>query len=196
MVPDCAGGWSQISRGEREPPRQLRRTAGDAELLHAELQGGALQPQAHRRAVRPGHDSLRVAGNNGDHVELGMNIVLPATLILDWWDERLRVAGSLKLGWVTASLVLANNRPSTLPPRRGTRPSGQLPQSGHQRGHGVEYRLIWPQPWSNSTRFPEECCPQVTRGKAAELLASPANSSDPSITAAVAWFSHDAKVAQ
>ena len=70
-----------------------------------------------------------------------MNIVLPATLMLDWWDELLRVAGSLKLGWVTASLVIANNRPSTLPPRRGTRPSGQLPQSGHQRGHGVKYRL-------------------------------------------------------
>jgi TnpA family transposase len=41
-------------------------------------------------------------------VELGMNIVLPATLILDWWDELLRVAGSLKLGWVTASMVIAN----------------------------------------------------------------------------------------
>ena len=38
-----------------------------------------------------------------------MNFVLPATLILDWWDELLRVAGSLKLGWVTASLVIANN---------------------------------------------------------------------------------------
>ena len=29
--------------------------------------------------------------------------------MLDWWDARLRVAGSLKLGWVTASLVIANN---------------------------------------------------------------------------------------
>ena len=37
-----------------------------------------------------------------------MNIVLPATLMLDWWDELLRVAGSSTLGWVTASLVLAN----------------------------------------------------------------------------------------
>ena len=61
-VPDRAGGWSPIATGEREPPCQLRHAAGDAELLHAELQGGALQPQAHRRAVRPGHDSLRVAG--------------------------------------------------------------------------------------------------------------------------------------
>ena len=26
--------------------------------------------------------------------------------ILDWWDEMLRVAGSLKLGWVTASLLV------------------------------------------------------------------------------------------
>jgi hypothetical protein len=42
-------------------------------------------------------------------VELGMNFVLPPTLIFDWWDELLRVAGSLKLGWVTASLVIANN---------------------------------------------------------------------------------------
>ena len=38
-----------------------------------------------------------------------MNFVLPPTLMLDWWDERLRVAGSLTLGWVTASLVIANN---------------------------------------------------------------------------------------
>ena len=38
-----------------------------------------------------------------------MNSVWPAPLMLDWWDARLRVAGSLKLGWVTASLVLANN---------------------------------------------------------------------------------------
>jgi hypothetical protein len=37
-----------------------------------------------------------------------MITILPATLILDWWDERLRVAGSLTLGWVTASLVIAN----------------------------------------------------------------------------------------
>jgi hypothetical protein len=41
-------------------------------------------------------------------VELGMNFVLPPTLMLDWWDALLRVAGSLKLGWVTASLVIAN----------------------------------------------------------------------------------------
>ena len=26
--------------------------------------------------------------------------------ILDWWDEILRAAGSLKLGWVTASLLV------------------------------------------------------------------------------------------
>jgi TnpA family transposase len=41
-------------------------------------------------------------------VELGMNFVWPPTLIFDWWDALLRVAGSLKLGWVTASLVIAN----------------------------------------------------------------------------------------
>ena len=26
--------------------------------------------------------------------------------ILDWWDEMLRAAGSMKLGWVTASLFV------------------------------------------------------------------------------------------
>ena len=37
-----------------------------------------------------------------------MNFVWPPTLIFDWWDALLRVAGSLKLGWVAASLVIAN----------------------------------------------------------------------------------------
>ena len=134
-----------------------------------------------RRAARP--RLTEGSGQNGDHVELGMNSVLPATLMLDWWDARLRVAGSLKLGWVTASLVLANNRPSTLPPRRGTRPSGQLPQSGHQRGHGVKYRLYGAAveqltAFSGGGRFAGR-----PGGIAADLLASPADSSDRSCTA-------------
>jgi hypothetical protein len=54
-----AGG--RRSRQARGTPGNTAH-GGDAELLHAELQGGALQPQAHRRAVRPGHDPLRVAG--------------------------------------------------------------------------------------------------------------------------------------
>ena len=58
-----------------------------------------------RRAARP--RLTEGSGHHGDQVELGMNIVSPATLMLDWWDELWRVAG-LKVGWVTASLVIAN----------------------------------------------------------------------------------------
>jgi Tn3 transposase DDE domain len=54
--------------------------------------------------------------------------------ILAWWDELLRVAGSLKLGWVTASLPQKNALILTraAPERPSQAGSQQGPGPGHQ----------------------------------------------------------------
>ena len=82
---------------------------------------------------------------------------LKPRLILSHWDDVLRVAGSLKLGWVTASLFITKlqsfqrqnvltralqeygrlNKTIFILP---TQP-GELPQLSHQRRRALEYRL-------------------------------------------------------
>jgi hypothetical protein len=59
-----------------------------------------------RRAARP--RLTEGSGQHGAHVDLGRNLVWPATLNLNWWNARVRVAGSSTLGWGTASPVIAN----------------------------------------------------------------------------------------
>ena len=112
-----------------------------------------------------------------------MNFVLPPTLMLDWWDERLRVAGSLTLGWVTASLVIANN--GHLRCRRGE----ALAHQASCLNLVTNAVMVW------KTVYMAAAVEQLTAfsgggrfagrpgGKAADLLASPADSSDRSCTA-------------
>lgn len=123
-----------------------------------------------------------------------MNIVLPATLMLDWWDARLRVAGSSTLGWVTASLVLANT--DHLRYRRGEALAHQASCLNLVTNAVMVWNTVYMaaaveqlNAFSGGGRFAGR-----PGGIAADLLASPADSSDRSCTAGRCMVFHRGEV--
>src|SRR5262245_5128680 len=104
-VPERAGGWSPIATGERQPPCQLRRTAGDAEPLYPELQGGALQPQRHRHAVWP------VRPPELDRPDAPVRVTRVALRRVPYCDESDRCYRA-----VSRTPAVPNYRPLPLPP--------------------------------------------------------------------------------
>ena len=83
-------------------------TAGATEIIFAlfDLLGFRFTPRlrdlSDRRLFRSGAIDMQRYPRLQPHVTGRIN----RQRILDWWDEMLRAAGSMKLGWVTASLLV------------------------------------------------------------------------------------------
>jgi TnpA family transposase len=109
-VRDSTYVLDEICNNETELPirEHTTETAGATEIIFAlfDLLGFRFAPRlrdlSERRLFTSGPIDMQGYPRLQPHVTGRINRLR----ILDWWDDMLRVAGSMKLGWVTASLLV------------------------------------------------------------------------------------------
>lgn len=109
-VRDATYVLDEILANETELPilEHTTDTSGFTEIVFAlfDLLGLTFTPRikdlANQQLYRTATDDLK----DFPKVKARLSKRVDTTLILDMWDEMLRLAGSLKLGWATASLVI------------------------------------------------------------------------------------------
>ena len=114
----CVLRWLRSAQFERRSAirRLLCRGPAQAHDGHRWLHRDRLRPvSSSEAAVRPAHPGLgrsalvssRCSSARKEGVAVLLKGLVRSKTLLDNWDELLRVADSLKLGWVTASLLIS-----------------------------------------------------------------------------------------
>jgi TnpA family transposase len=109
-VRDATYVLDEILANETELPilEHTTDTSGYTEIVFAlfELLGLTFTPRIKDLGDQQLYRTVNVDLKDLAHVRARLSKRVDTKLILEMWDEMLRLAGSLKLGWVTASLVI------------------------------------------------------------------------------------------
>jgi TnpA family transposase len=109
-VRDATYVLDELCNNETELPirEHTTDTAGATEIIFAlfDLLGFRFAPRLRDLNDRRLFASGAVAMQRYPRLQPHLSHRINRPRILDWWDEMLRVAGSIKLGWVTASLLV------------------------------------------------------------------------------------------